>query len=176
MVAMAKELKLLGRTEAEVHLAVGLPLTWVGEQKDKFRTYFLRIPVLDYNYNGVDYHVELTGVSVYEDVTEETPDGILCGFMYGETEEGYSIMISGVNSDGQFEIRAYFDVTLEQMLFYTYAMARYYSLVQDGLPEGEVFTIVLSYGEDENSIVDSEEEATELADSIEAMLQGASAE
>ena len=65
MVAMAMELKLQGKTEAEVHLAVGLPLTWVGEQKEKFRTYFLRIPVLDYNYNGVDYHVELTGVSVY---------------------------------------------------------------------------------------------------------------
>ena len=65
MVAIAKELKLLGKTEAEVHLAVGLPLTWVGEQKDKFRTYFLRIPVLDYNYNGIDYHVELTDVSVY---------------------------------------------------------------------------------------------------------------
>ena len=65
MVAMARELKLQDKTEAEVHLAVGLPLTWVGEQKEKFRTYFLRIPVLDYNYNGVDYHVELTGVSVY---------------------------------------------------------------------------------------------------------------
>ena len=36
MVAIAKEVKLRHRTEAAVWLAVGLPLTWYGEQKESF--------------------------------------------------------------------------------------------------------------------------------------------
>ena len=36
MAAIAKELKLRGLTEAPVYLAVGLPLTGVGQQKDSF--------------------------------------------------------------------------------------------------------------------------------------------
>ena len=65
MVAVAKELALLHRTDAQVHLAVGLPLTWMGQQNESFRRYLLRVPVLDYTFNGVDYHVELTGADVF---------------------------------------------------------------------------------------------------------------
>jgi len=43
MVAIAKELKLRHRTEAAVWLAVGLPLTWFGEQKDDFVRYLTKV-------------------------------------------------------------------------------------------------------------------------------------
>ena len=39
MVAIAKELSLRGKTEASVWLAVGLLLTWYGEQKEPFARY-----------------------------------------------------------------------------------------------------------------------------------------
>ena len=65
MAAIAKELALMNLTEAQVHLAVGLPLTWFGQQSESFVRYLLRVPVLDYTFNGVDYHVELTGAYVF---------------------------------------------------------------------------------------------------------------
>lgn len=65
MVAIAKELEHYGLTEAKVHLAVGLPLNWLGEQKDSFRDYLLRIHELGYTFNGTDYHVELVGAEVF---------------------------------------------------------------------------------------------------------------
>lgn len=49
MVAIAKELKLRGRTEAAVHLAVGLPLTWVGQQKQRFTRYLTQVRILEYD-------------------------------------------------------------------------------------------------------------------------------
>ena len=41
LAAIARELELRRLTSARVYLAVGLPLTWVGEQKDSFRAYLL---------------------------------------------------------------------------------------------------------------------------------------
>ena len=65
MVAIAKELKLRGRTEAAVHLAVGLPLTWVGQQKDRFSRYLTQLRILEYRYNGIDYSIEIVGLEMY---------------------------------------------------------------------------------------------------------------
>ena len=65
MVAIAKELALKNQTEAYVHLAVGLPLTWVSQQNESFRKYLLRVPELQYTFNNVDYHVVLTGADVF---------------------------------------------------------------------------------------------------------------
>lgn len=65
MVAIAKELSLRGKTEATVWLAVGLPLTWYGEQKESFARYLSQVRYLEYQYNGVGYSVEIAGVNVY---------------------------------------------------------------------------------------------------------------
>ena len=65
MVAIAKELSLRGKTEASVWLAVGLPLTWYGEQKEPFARYLSQVRYLEYQYNGTYYSVEIAGVDVY---------------------------------------------------------------------------------------------------------------
>ena len=65
MVAVAREMKRRGLTEASVYLAVGLPLTWVGQQKESFISYLTRIPNLEFQYNGIDYSVEILGVEMY---------------------------------------------------------------------------------------------------------------
>lgn len=65
MVAIAKELKLRELTEACVYLAVGLPLTWYGQQKESFRRYLMQLPILEFTFNGIDYCVEIDDVLVY---------------------------------------------------------------------------------------------------------------
>ena len=52
-------------TTAAVHLAVGLPLTWVGDQREQFRAYLSQNRHVDFNWRGIDYHVDLVGVDVY---------------------------------------------------------------------------------------------------------------
>ena len=42
LAAIARELELAHLTSADIHLAVGLPLTWVSEQKDRFRKYLIQ--------------------------------------------------------------------------------------------------------------------------------------
>lgn len=65
MAALAKELKVRGLTEASVHLAVGLPLTWVGEQKASFRRYLTMLSTLEFSFNDVEYTVEILGAEIY---------------------------------------------------------------------------------------------------------------
>ena len=65
LAAVARELYLQNRTTAKVYLAVGLPLTWVSEQRDNFKAYLLQNEAVDFNYKGTDYHVEFAGASVY---------------------------------------------------------------------------------------------------------------
>lgn len=65
MAAIAKELNLRGLTEAPVYLAVGLPLTWVGQQKDSFIRYLTQVRNLEYTFNRKDYDVEIVGVEMF---------------------------------------------------------------------------------------------------------------
>ena len=65
MVAIAKELNRRNLTEASVYLAVGLPLTWVGQQKDSFARYLSRLQYLEFQFNNKDYSVEILSVEVY---------------------------------------------------------------------------------------------------------------
>lgn len=64
LAAIAKELSLRRLTAAKV-LAVGLPLTWVGEQKDSFRAYLLHNESVDFTYQDTDYHVAFAGADIY---------------------------------------------------------------------------------------------------------------
>ena len=65
LAAIARELKARGLTSASVHLAAGLPLTWVGQQKQAFREYLLQNDAVDFTHNGTEYHVEFADADVF---------------------------------------------------------------------------------------------------------------
>ena len=65
LMGVACELNRAGMREADVHLAAGLPLTWVRKQRESFREYLLRNERAEYRYNGKDYRVRFVGCSVY---------------------------------------------------------------------------------------------------------------
>ena len=65
LAAVARELNIRKLTSARVQLAVGLPLTWVSEQKDIFKTYLLQNDSTDFTFKSVDYHVEFAGANIF---------------------------------------------------------------------------------------------------------------
>ena len=65
LAAIGIELHLRGLTSARVFLAAGLPLTWVGEQKEDFKAYLLQNKEADFSYRGEEYHVEFVGADVF---------------------------------------------------------------------------------------------------------------
>ena len=65
LAAVARELNIRKLTSAHVHLAAGLPLTWVSEQKDSFKEYLLQNDSADFTFKGVDYHVEFAGADIF---------------------------------------------------------------------------------------------------------------
>jgi len=65
LAAIAREMNMHNLKQTDVHLAVGLPLTWVRTQRDSFREYLMRKPDLSFRFNGKDYNVHLTDCSVY---------------------------------------------------------------------------------------------------------------
>ena len=44
LMAVARELNVFSIQEADVHLAAGLPLTWIRNQREEFRSYLLQNP------------------------------------------------------------------------------------------------------------------------------------
>ena len=65
LAAVARELNIRKQTAACVHLAAGLPLTWVSEQKDSFKEYLLQNDSADFTFKGVDYHVDFAGADIF---------------------------------------------------------------------------------------------------------------
>lgn len=65
LAAIARELKIRRVNSAQVHLAAGLPLTWVSEQKDGFRDYLLQNKTADFSFRGEEYHVEFVGADIF---------------------------------------------------------------------------------------------------------------
>ena len=65
LAAIARELELAHMTSADIHLAVGLPLTWVSEQKDRFRKYLMQKKEVKVRYGYADYSVRIVGVDVF---------------------------------------------------------------------------------------------------------------
>ena len=53
------------RTKARVHIAAGLPLTWVESQRESFRAYLLQNDHVDFIWRGIEYHVDIVGADVY---------------------------------------------------------------------------------------------------------------
>lgn len=65
LAAVASELESKGVDQAKVHLAAGLPLTWVSSQKETFRDYLLQNAVVDFLFRGKAYHVEFIGADIF---------------------------------------------------------------------------------------------------------------
>lgn len=64
LAAIGRELNIRKQTSARVHIAAGLPLTWVSEQKDAFKAYLLQNESADFNFRGMDYHVDFAGLRI----------------------------------------------------------------------------------------------------------------
>ena len=65
LAAIGRELNTRKQTSARIHLAAGLPLTWVSDQKNSFRAYLLQNESADFNFRGVDYHVDFAGADIF---------------------------------------------------------------------------------------------------------------
>lgn len=65
LMAIAKELNIAGVREADVHLAAGLPMTWIRRQREAFRTYLLRNERVAFRFNGKEYRVRFVGCSLF---------------------------------------------------------------------------------------------------------------
>ncbi|MCR5694604.1 MAG: ParM/StbA family protein [Clostridia bacterium] len=65
LAGIAMELKSYGLTEANVHIAAGLPLKWVSQQKKAFSDYLLRMPDVRFTFNKQNYHIRISGVNVF---------------------------------------------------------------------------------------------------------------
>ena len=65
LAAIGRELNIRKQPSARIHLAAGLPLTWVSEQKDAFKKYLLQRESADFTFRGVNYHVDFVGADIF---------------------------------------------------------------------------------------------------------------
>ena len=65
LAAIARELRRENITTADVHIAAGLPLPWVSQQKTDFKQYLLRNETADFVFRGVDYHIRFVGADIF---------------------------------------------------------------------------------------------------------------
>ena len=65
LMAIAKELNIAGIRAADVHLAAGLPMTWIRRQREDFRAYLLRNERVTFRFNGREYRVRFVGCSLF---------------------------------------------------------------------------------------------------------------
>ena len=65
LAAIARELNVYGLTSATVRLAVGLPLTWVSQQREDFKAYLMRSRSVNFIFRGKTYQVEIAGIDVF---------------------------------------------------------------------------------------------------------------
>ena len=65
LAAIAEELADAHLTEANIYLAVGLPLTWASTQKEAFAAYLNRGTEVRFTYRKQAYQIRVVGVKVY---------------------------------------------------------------------------------------------------------------
>ncbi len=65
LASIAAELSTEQITEASVHLALGLPTTWTGRQREEYRRYMTRNPDVQFIFNDVKFHIHLVDCSVF---------------------------------------------------------------------------------------------------------------
>ena len=65
LAAIARELVRENITEASVDLAAGLPLSWVGKQKQAFKEYLLQNREVEFTFRNREYHIHIVGAEVF---------------------------------------------------------------------------------------------------------------
>ena len=65
LASIAAELSTEQITEANVYLALGLPTTWTGRQREEYRRYMMRKPDVRFTFNDVLYSIHLTDCIVF---------------------------------------------------------------------------------------------------------------
>ena len=65
LAGIAMEMNDYRLNEATVHIAAGLPLKWVSVQKKQFTEYLLRTPHVRFSFNRKEYHIRISGVSMF---------------------------------------------------------------------------------------------------------------
>lgn len=65
LMSIAKELSRENITTANVHIAAGLPLTWVSPQREDFRKYLTRNENVVFVYNKQTYVIHIVGCSIH---------------------------------------------------------------------------------------------------------------
>ena len=65
LMGIARELHRENIYEADVHIAAGLPLTWVKAQREKFREYLLQNSEVEFVFNKKRFKVRVVGCSIF---------------------------------------------------------------------------------------------------------------
>ncbi|MBO6301239.1 MAG: ParM/StbA family protein [Ruminiclostridium sp.] len=65
LAAIAKELDIEGITTADVHIAAGLPLTWVKTQREDFRKYLTKNGKVRFTFSDKQYNLKILGCKVF---------------------------------------------------------------------------------------------------------------
>ena len=86
LAAIAKELDGKGMNRAKVHIAAGLPLTWVATQKEDFQKYLLQNECVDFTFRNKEYHVEFAGADIY-------PQGFAAAFYRLQDFKGINMLV-----------------------------------------------------------------------------------
>ena len=86
LAAIARELDGKGMNRATVHIAAGLPLTWVATQKEDFQKYLLQNKSVDFTFRNKDYHVEFAGADIY-------PQGFAAAFYRLQDFKGINMLV-----------------------------------------------------------------------------------
>ncbi len=76
LAAIASELRTYNINEAEVHIAAGLPLSWVKAQREQFRKYITKNEIVEFSFNKKSYKIKIVGCTVlpqgYHAIIENT--------------------------------------------------------------------------------------------------------
>lgn len=80
-----RELDGKGMNRAKVHIAAGLPLTWVATQKEDFQKYLLQNESVDFIFRNKEYHVEFAGADIY-------PQGFAAAFYRLQDLKGINML------------------------------------------------------------------------------------
>ena len=86
LAAIARELDGKGMNRAKVHIAAGLPLTWVATQKEDFQKYLLQNESVDFIFRNKEYHVEFAGADIY-------PQGFAAAFYRLQDFKGINMLV-----------------------------------------------------------------------------------
>lgn len=65
LAAIAREMNIQKITSGKVHIAAGLPLTWVSGQRNEFKEYLLQNREVEFVFRGVRYQIEIVKVDVF---------------------------------------------------------------------------------------------------------------